>query len=213
MIVDTNTDCTDYIDILLDQGVTAIGRYYRKATHPEWAITKSEAQKLGANKIKLFVVFEDFGLASKLVLTKQQGQDDGASALDQARAIGQPAGGVIYFAAEGLPHGYKSADLPAIRDYFSGIKAGVGSAFRVGVYGDGIVCKTLLDEGICSHTWLAAASTSFEGTPDFYASKRWNLAQTRIEIQEDDSGWGDLSVDLDEVRGDFGAFLVSPLTT
>lgn len=61
MIVDTNRDCTDYIDILLDQGVTAI-RYYRKATHPEWAITKSEAQKLGANKIKLFVVFEDFGL-------------------------------------------------------------------------------------------------------------------------------------------------------
>jgi hypothetical protein len=111
MIVDTNRDCTDYIDILLDQGVTAIGRYYRKATHPEWAITKSEAQKLGANKIKLFVVFEDFGLASKLVLTKQQGQDDGASALDQARAIGQPAGGVIYFAAEGLPHGYKSGRL------------------------------------------------------------------------------------------------------
>jgi hypothetical protein len=212
MFVDTNSDCTNRIDVLKSMGVTAAGRYYRNQRHPEWKVSKTEAQKLSANKIKLFMVFEDFGYAKDLKLTKTQGQADGESALAQARDIGQPSGGVIYFAVEGLPNGYKTKDLPVIRDYFAGVKAAIGSEYRLGVYGDGIVCKTLLDEGICSKTWLAAASTSFEGTVDFYASGRWNLAQTKLELQEDDDSWQGLSVDLDEAKGDFGAFLV-PVST
>src|SRR6185295_8672952 len=166
MIIDTNDSCLGKAQLLQSKNVDTVGRYYRMATHPEWAITKAEAQELSKSNIKIFIVFEDFGQASKLKLTKDQGKKDGTSALNQAQAIRQPLGSAIYFAVEGLPNGYKKADLPAIREYFSGVKESIGGKYALGVYGDGVVCKTMLEENICKFTWLAAASTSFEGTKE-----------------------------------------------
>ena len=108
------------------------------------------------------------------------------------------------FAVEGLPNGYKTADLPRIRDYFSGVTAAIGGAYVLGVYGDGIVCKTLLNENICKYTWLAAASYSFEETKKFLDSWRWSLAQMGpLDIDTDG-----LSVDINAANDDFGSFLV-----
>ena len=205
MIIDTNTSCLGKTDVLKDKNIDVVGRYFRVQTHPEWAITKAEAKQLSEAGIRIFTVFEDFGAASKLKLTKAQGRADGKGALDQAKAIGQPEGSAIYIAAEGLPNGYKKADLPAVRDYFAGITEVLGGKYSIGVYGDGIVCKTLLDENICQFTWLAAASTSFQGTKDFMKSWRWSIAQMGpLDITTDG-----LSVDLDVAKDDFGAFLVA----
>lgn len=154
------------------------------------------------------MVFEDHGKASEMSLTKQQGINDAASALGQAAAIGQSPDSAIYFAVEGLPNGYKKADLPKIRDYFSGVKQQVGSRYAIGVYGDGIVCQTLLDEGFCKYTWLAEASHSFEGTIEFLSSGRWSLAQ--FSPLDNSQGWNGLSVDFDCPNGDYGAFLAAP---
>jgi hypothetical protein len=205
MIIDSNISCLNKSLFLRSKGVTVVGRYYRVNTHPEWAITRDEALELSKAKIKIFMVFEEQGFAAKFSLTKKQGKDDGSSALAQANAIGQPQGSAIYFAVEGLPDGYTSADLPGIRDYFAGVKSSIGAKYQLGVYGDGVVCKTLLDEGICKYTWLAAASTSFEGTPEFYASGRWNLSQNTLDLEE---GWDGLSIDINEAKADFGGFLV-----
>jgi hypothetical protein len=205
MIIDTNTKCTKVAAFLVNRGVEAVGRYYA-ASQGSKVITKAEAQTLSANGIAIFSVYEDFGSASKLKLTTEQGGKDGSTAKSQARAIGQPTGSVIYFAVEGLPDGYKKADLPKIRSYFNGVTNALGRDYKVGVYGDGIVCKTLLDERICSHTWLAQASWSFEGTREFYASKRWNLAQIIVDLP--DKHWRGLSVDVDEGGPDIGSFFV-----
>src|SRR5262245_8966412 len=167
MIIDTNTNCLGQSNLLKTKKVDIVGRYYREQTHPTWKITKAEAQELSRANIKLFVVFEDFNNATNLQLTNAQGQADGRSALNQAAAIGQPDGSAIYFAVEGLPNGYKTADLPRIRDYFAGVNTAIGGRYALGAYGDGIVCKALLSENICKYTWLAAASYSFEGTKDF----------------------------------------------
>lgn len=204
MIIDTNDSCRGKAQLLKNKDIDTVGRYYRMATHPEWAITKVEAQQLSRAGIKIFVVFEDYGLASKLKLTIDQGKMDGTSALNQAQAIGQPLASAIYFAVEGLPSGYKKTDLPGIRDYFSGVKQAIAGKYELGVYGDGIVCKTMLDENICKYTWLAAASTSFQGTKDFMKSWRWSVAQMGpLDISTDD-----LSVDIDVAKDDFGAFVV-----
>ena len=205
MIIDTNTSCLGKTQLLKTKNIDTVGRYYRMATHPEWAIVKNEAQELSKAGIKIFTVFEDYGHADKLQLTKAQGKIDGASALGQAKAIGQPDGSAIYFAVEGLPNGYKAADLPGIREYFSGVTEAIAGKYTLGAYGDGIVCKTLLDEHVCKYTWLAAASTSFEGTKDFMKSWRWSIAQMGpLDITT--SG---LSVDINAANGDFGAFVVS----
>jgi hypothetical protein len=204
MIIDTNDSCLGKAQLLLDKNVDTVGRYYRTATHPEWVITKPEAQELSKNDIRIFTVFEDFSHASELHLTKDQGKKDGISAFKQAQGIGQPQGTAIYFAVEGLPNGFKKADLPAIRDYFSGVKEAVAGKYELGVYGDGIVCMTMLQEDVCKFTWLAAASTSFEGTKDFMKSWKWSVAQMGpLDISTDG-----LSVDLNVAKNNFGAFLV-----
>ncbi|HRD74875.1 MAG TPA: DUF1906 domain-containing protein [Hyphomicrobiaceae bacterium] len=204
MIIDTNISCVGMSAQLIKWNIDTVGRYYRKATHPEWVITRDEAKELSKAGLKIFAIFEDYGLASKLVLTKAQGKVDGTSALEQAVRIKQPIGSTIYFAVEGLPSGYKSGDLPAIRNYFAGVRDAIGGKYAIGVYGDGIVCKTLANEGICKHTWLAAASWSFEGTKDFLGDWTWSIAQ----LGPLDIGLGKLSVDLDVANGDFGAFVV-----
>lgn len=207
MIIDTNTSCVGKIQTLKDKHVDTVARYYRLQTHPSWKITKAEAQELSKNNIKIIANFEDYGHASDLKLTEDQGKDDGASALAQAHAIGQPAGSAIYFSVEGLPNGYKAADLPAIRKYFSGIKTAIGGEYVLGVYGDGVVCKTLVDEHICKFAWLAAASCSFEDTCKVFARGQWHLAQ----LPPLDLDWNGLSVDINHLNpnvADIGAFLV-----
>jgi hypothetical protein len=203
--VDTNTNCANKITTLQKHGVTAVGRYYR-IKHPSWRLTKDEAQKLSVAAIKIFTIYEDSG--TDLVLTAEQGQVDAKHALDQATAIGQPLGSAIYFAVEGLPHGYKKADLPAIRKYFFGVKSVIGTKYKLGVYSDGVVCKTLLDEGVCEYTWLSA-STSFEGTKEFYKSGRWSLFQQ----VPTDLDWEGLSIDTNEAKADIGAFILSTATS
>ncbi|MEA2863512.1 MAG: hypothetical protein QOF14_5778 [Hyphomicrobiales bacterium] len=209
MIIDTNISCLNKSQFLKGKGVTAVGRYYREATHPTWKITKAEAQELSLAAIKIFMVFEDFGKAADLKLTRNQGKADGQSALGQATAIGQPLGTTIYFAVEGLPNGYKSADLPKIKDYFDGVKDAIGAKYALGVYGDGVVCKTFVNDGTCKHSWLAAASCSFEGTCLFFAKGLFTLAQ--LPPLNLSTGWNGLSVDINHLNpniSDFGAFQV-----
>jgi hypothetical protein len=205
MIIDTNSSCLGKAQVLKTMTINAVGRYFRVTTYPEWAIKKVEAQELSQAGIKIFTVFEDYGHANKLKLTKEQGKLDASSAMDQALAIGQPQGSAIYFAVEGLPGGYKEKDLPAIREYFAGIAECIAVKYKIGAYSDGIVCKTLLDLGICQYTWLAAASASFQGTQEFMRSWRWSIAQ----MGPLDITTHDLSVDLNVAKDDFGAFSVS----
>lgn len=199
-VIDTNTNCINSTELLRGKGVTAVGRYYR-VVHPEWRLTKAEAEKLSASGIKLFTVYEDTG--HNLTLTTAQGKIDGQNALEQATEVGQPQGTAIYFALEGLPNGYVESDLAAVRKYCAGVKQAIGAKYELGVYSNGLVCETLLDEDICSYTWLSA-SKSFAGTRDFYRTGRWNLSQTTPL----DQNWNGLSVDVDEAKRDFGSFIV-----
>jgi len=212
MIIDTNIPCIGFVPYLKSRGVTGVGRYYRRQRHPEWRITKQEVQEFANSGVKLFVVWEDFNTANDLKLTVAQGRQDAQDAVEQAQGhdgIAQPEGTAIYFAVEGLPNGYTTGDLPKIRDYFAGIKEVIGTKYLLGVYGDGVVCKTLKAEGICEYAWLAAASCSFEGTCGYFAHGDWTLAQLPpLELN-----WDGLSVDIDYLNptapnGDFGAFLL-----
>ena len=93
--------------------------------------------------------------------------------------------------------------MPAIKDYFSGISAIVGQKYKLGVYSDGVVCDALLTASIVSYAWLSASS-SFDGTADFYKSGRWTLCQ-QVPTDQNFNG---LSVDLNQAKGDVGAFVV-----
>jgi hypothetical protein len=215
MIIDTDFSCRKKSALLLSKGVTTVGRYYCAADDSYKLIQSDEAKELSASKIKIFVVYEDVGQKNQLTLSKDQGIADAKTALKRALDIKQPPDSAIYFAVEGLPDGYTTQDIPNLRDYFSGIKQTIGGRYAIGVYGGGVVCKTMFEEGYCKFTWLAAASTSFEGTCKFFGGEipSWDLAQVPPLNMKDAEGWTGLSVDIDlnnprRNGGVFGAFLV-----
>jgi hypothetical protein len=211
LVIDTNTSCAGRMSELKSRGVTTVGRYYGVQASYRDIIGKAEAQELSRNGISIFVVFEKAGNASDLTLSTVAGIADANTALGQAAAIGQPRNSAIYFAAEGLPDGYTSQDLPNLRLYFKGIKQTLAGHYAVGVYGDGVVCQTMFTEGFCQFTWLAAASSSFERTCKYFGGEvpDWDLAQ----VPPLDMDWNGLSTDFDvpnlrRNNGNFGAFVV-----
>lgn len=197
-VIDTNDNVSAHLADLKSRGVTAIGRYYSSSSWKR--ITKQEAANITNAGMDIFVVFEDSGDPT---LTADTGIHHAQIAATQAKGIGQPKGSTIYFALEHLPSGYKKKHVKAIKEYIGGVKDVLNEKYRVGVYSDGVVCDALLSSGLCDHAWLSASS-SFEGTKDFYESDRWSLAQD----SHVDQNWNGLSVDLNEAKNNFGAFKV-----
>jgi C1A family cysteine protease len=202
IVIDTNDDVSGKLPFLLKKGVTAVGRYYSSANGKR--ISTSEAEAIAAAGLKLFVVFEDNGDPP---LGGNAGTTDARLALEQARAIGQPAGSAIYFAMEHLPNGYTIADLPGVKAYFQQIQAAFQGKYKIGVYSDGVVCDALLTSKLCDYAWLSA-SMGFQDSKPFYLSGRWSLAQQTPL----DQNWSGLSVDTNEAKPSFGEFVPVPLT-
>jgi hypothetical protein len=200
-VIDTNDDVSGKIPLLREKGVTAVGRYYSSRAGKR--ISPREAQIIAAAGLKMFVVFEDSGDPP---LGGNAGTTDAQLAIQQARAIGQPAGSAIYFAMEHLPNGYTHSDLPGVKAYFGQIRSVFQGAYKIGVYSDGVVCDALLSSGLCDYAWLSA-SMSFEGSKAFYQSGRWSLAQ-QTPLDQD---WNGISVDTDEAKPSFGEFVPGPL--
>lgn len=142
------------------------------------------------------MVFEN---CANPVLDEDHGTSDANLALAQALALGQPKHTAIYFAAEGLPDGYHQSDVNNAKNYFNAIKNVLGNQYAVGVYSSGLICAAL--RGICQYAWLSA-STSFDGSADYYAHGDWVIAQ-KTPV---DQNWDDLSIDVNETRPNFGAF-------
>jgi len=98
--------------------------------------------------------------------------------------INQPTGSCIYFSADF--DASQNTFNSAIRPHFEAISAAfaaAGNPYRIGVYASGAVCHSLLDAGLVQLTWLSQSS-GFRGTPEFKASRRWNILQALPEISE-----------------------------
>jgi len=199
-IIDTNRNVAAHLAHLKARGVTTIGRYY--ATSAAKRLTKPEAAAICAAGLDIFVVFEDSGDPQ---LSVEQGVHDAQIALGQAQAVGQPAGSAIYFALEHEKQGgFTQAHVPGIKRYMDGVRQVLAPTYKIGVYGDGVVCKALLDAQMVDFTWLSA-SRKHPGTPEFTASGRATLIQ-RTPVDQNIDG---LSVDFNEAKQpEFGAFTI-----
>ncbi len=133
--------------------------------------------------------------------TPERGTADAKRSLVLAAENSQPPGSAIYFGVDG---GWKTADqLANIEAYFRAVDAGVaGSGYRVGVYGSGLVCRTLLGKGFAELCWLSNAKTWPEYEP-YRKSLKWKL------LQQLESRCGGRGVDSNLTNGtdtDFGQF-------
>lgn len=177
-------------------GLSFLIRYYRsRDSHLFGArLTQHEAQVISAAGLKVGVVFEFQKTMAEF--TPNQAQRDAEDALNEATAVGQPAGSGIYFAVDFQP---QTADLPAIRNYFQIVRAKLAPKYRIGVYGSGAVCRMLLEAHLVELTWLSQ-SLGFDGTPGF---TDWNVKQGMPHK------YCGLDTDPDDAHGDFGGFTIA----
>ena len=157
-------------------GIKTIIRYYdhEDETLPGKTLRRGERDAILMSGLKMGVVFQHRNnkFAS---FTTQRGRQDAERSLILAAENSQPRGSAIYFGVDGAWN--RPYELANITAYFQEVNATLmGSGYRVGVYGSGLVCNALLANGLAELCWLAAP-TSWPDFSAYYQTKRWRLVQ------------------------------------
>lgn len=108
---------------------------------------------------------------------------DADAAVEQARALGQPAGSAIYF---GVDIAFSSRDATTRRamvEYFNEVRRVIRRArYQLGAYGNGDALAVLSAEKLIDHSWLSA-SRAYPGTTEFHNSDQWHLFQSGVNLE------------------------------
>lgn len=202
---DTALDMSRHASSLRQQGYDFVMRYYSHNTAKNLSL--AEARALCGAGMRIGAVWESAGTHAGY-FSRQQGLLDAAAALEQARAVGQPAGSAIYFAVD---YDATRTDIDGpISAYFGGARLVLsGTAdYRIGVYGSGLCCGAMTDRALASLSWLSQ-SRGFCGTQAYAQAMRYDLIQesgARINI---DGAALDIDPDASNPQRDPGLFLLA----
>lgn len=180
MAADTSQPVTPaFLKKMREVGVHTIIRYFdhENETIRGKTLTFGERMEIAASGFNILVVFQHWGQRISTFRDRTRGTSDAMRALKLAHDVGQPVGSAIYFAVDGPWSNPK--DMADIVRYFTDVRRTVaanGNLYRVGVYGSGQVCSTILDRGLADYCWLANAR-SWPGYDTHLASGRWQLRQ------------------------------------
>jgi len=208
--LDTTMELTRHAQALKEQGYAFALRYYSHNAAKNLSL--GEARALSQAGLALGAVWETSGTRAGF-FTRAQGLADGAAAFRMARdVIGQPFGSAIYFAVDYDP---TQADLDgAVSNYFTGVHAALYVAaegkpsYRVGVYGSGLCCGTLVERGQAALSWLSQ-STAFAGSRLYADQKRYDIIQLLpVRIPGVDGIVLDIDPDATHPDRDGGLFMV-----
>lgn len=180
-------------------GIEAVCRYLSNSLAKNLSL--DEAKLLSAAGIKCVLVWEALGDRYSS-FTAGQGMTDAERAVAQATALGMPKGGAIYFAVDFDANAQEIAG--GITAYMRAVMQSQPwglNGWRIGIYGNGAVCKAMLDAGLADLAWVWGAGGT-NGTAAFIASNRWAIHQHPTKQ------WFGASVDPDDVQGDYGGWLL-----
>ena len=203
--IDTIRNLSSYADKFHSLGLSFIGRYYgHGSSMPEKIMTPEESKAWKDEGIYKVIFFED-NPTKITYFSATKGTEDAGKAISMAGECGQPFNTPIYFTVD---YGADQGEIETIADYFQAIRQGIKpwmpQAYRIGVYGSGMVCQALLARGLVEFTCLAE-SRGFAGTWEFYNSKQWNLNQVVADSSQGvPSSW---NYDLLESQGSAGGWL------
>ena len=132
-----------------------------------------------SNNISIWTIFQFWNNEPRW-FSDALGRKDAARALFCARnVVGQPGGSAIYFSVDYDERGahFDSNILPyfeAVSEVFNQFDD--ASRYRIGVYGNGLVCRKLKDMGLVSYTWLSN-SRAYAEHDSYLRSNQWSIAQ------------------------------------
>lgn len=196
--MDSDANCTVFAGELAQRGMQFVARYY--SDNPSKSLTAGETQALSNEGLKIVAVFEDSNNAVRF-FSSDEGNRQGAKALDFAGEIAQPAGSAIYFAVD---YDATPEDVEGpVTDYFTAIKnAFVATPYMVGVYGSGLTCRVIRDANLAQFTWLTE-STGFRE----YAAFRTQADIVQLTPQRKLFAGLDIDDDIAQ-SAEFGAFIL-----
>jgi|SRR5271157_2219838 len=199
--MDACMDCAPFAASIAAAGMKFVARYYSRFSAK--AMARAEALALSRAGLQVAAVYQDAHDDIRY-FSSVLGLESASRALAQAAAVGQPAGSAIYFAADFDPTPAQLAG--PMMDHFRAAARAFSAAptpYAVGVYGSGLVCRTLRDAGLAAYTWLSG-STGYRESESFRPEA--NLVQ--IAPSRTICG-GRLSIDDDVAQTEsFGAFQV-----
>lgn len=207
-VIDTNHDVTRHLDAIKAAGVRTIIRYDNRLNPGgEKQIKLAEARAIAAAGMRLGIVYEGAGDQSGQ-FSDGIGHLDATYARDQAAKRGQPDGSAEFFAVDFDANGLQIR-LNVI-PYFQGVRRAFAEdsgkpKLRVGVYGSGLVCRSVAESGLAELTWLSE-STGWTESHVYLASGKWNLRQHHPQtIAGLDTDPNDINPDRPDI-GDFVPF-------
>jgi len=206
--VDTNKKLTkrggsNFIKFLKGENVHTIIRYYASSERPK-TINLDEARAITAAGFAILPIYQDNNRKKK-DFSEKKGEKAAENALKFADRLKQPDRSTILFAVDSDLS--KTVINNNVSDYFKGIKKKMldeGRSFRIGVYGSGLACRTLMNKGLVEVPWLSM-SRLFTGTKDFFNSTDWMVRQ----IPPDTRHSSNFSFDRNKIRvqqSEIGAF-------
>ncbi len=171
-------------------------RYYCANQSNNKLLKTPEAQLISDNNLKIVSVYQDWNNADTY-FGSAWGNSDAEDAYACARNINQPAGTAIYFAVDYNPS--ESAITNLIIPYFQAIKTKLDAKpvkYKIGVYGSGLVCRTIKQKlGLAEYSWLAM-STDYRGTAAYDDPRLYDIKQfydfpeyNGKEFDRDESGY------------------------
>lgn len=196
---DTPLDASRYVEAIQAGRFDFVIRYYR-SPHSKWpTLAFSEAKILSSIGLSIVTIWE-YQSDDVRSFTRVNGVDEATTAYRQAHALDQPPDSAIYFAVDFDPS-QKQVD-GEVTAYFQGVAAGFSAAgdgkpaYKVGVYGSGRTCRTLLEAGLADFTWLALST----GWGESKIFKGWSIQQKAgLETLPFDN-------DADNAVASYGAF-------
>jgi hypothetical protein len=158
-------------------------------------LTRDELTLLHEAGFKVGVVFQHFNSDRRTFTDSARARFDASQALDEARNLHQPLNTFIFF---GVDFDTSPSMYPYVRHYFTSVRERLRIAsFKLGVYGNGHVCKRLFQDGLVSACWLSQ-SVGFRESVDYERSGEWVLKQCATRKPFSESA---VEFDPDVIRG------------
>lgn len=146
---------------------------------PSWrgkGLSSSELNRIREAGLLVGVVFQHYNSSIATFMDAGRPQFDAKRALDLAQEFQQPKDTVIFFGAD---NSFTKAQYRYIENYFRVVHRIVaGAGFKVGVYGEGYVCRKLKESGFASHCWLSQSTgPAFLESVSYEKEGKWQVKQ------------------------------------
>ena len=222
-IIDVSKNPLQWADRLSEKKIKVIARYFARQAQPQFPskrlaysyVTQKghkelESDVLIRNNISILSLYQYYSSTPEKFLnglkdSKEtetptgEAKADVRAAMEQAHLVQQPKGSAIYFGVD-VDVIRNDTLFHAVRNYFDIVRNEIGGEYKIGAYGCGTTCKSLLDAKMIDYSWVSA-SPGHEGTPDFISSGRWHLFQNSLDRKWFNPAWKyagkDTGLDLD----------------